>query len=192
MTRIIIGAVPAAIAMLVVGFLFFATPLSKLATATLGNAEAAEVQSTLAANMPRTGTYFVPSGDTPEQTVMYGQGPIATVHYNTDGFPVSDMRAVMIGLVLNIIVALLMGWALTGIDRRVPDFPSRANVVIFFAVAASAFMHLSQPVWYHHGWGFFIYAFIADAVALSVGGLVLARWFLPPARSAPEDAPTDV
>ena len=80
MGRVIIGAAAAAIAMFIIGFLFFATPLVKLGTASLDNAQAAAVQQALAVNLPRTGTYFVPGADTPEQTVMYGQGPIATVH----------------------------------------------------------------------------------------------------------------
>lgn len=191
MGRIIMGAVPAAIAMFIIGFIFFATPLAKLSFATLDNAQAAAVQQALAGNLPRTGTYNVPAADTPEQTVMYGQGPIATVHYNTSGFSAVDAGSLLSGLVLNFLVALLIGAALIGIDRRVPDFGSRARVAVIIAVAAAAFTHLGEPIYYHHDWSHFIYLFIADSAALAAAGLIMAR-FLPNPRTAPADAPAEV
>ncbi|QPQ54861.1 hypothetical protein IC614_11160 [Allosphingosinicella flava] len=180
MPRIILGSLAAAIAMFIVGFIFYATPLVRFSYATLGNTQAATVQQALAANLPKTGTYFVPNPDeSSEQTVMYGQGPIATIHYNRGGFAAMDTGALVGGLVLNFIVALLIGSALIGIDARVPDFASRARLVLIFSLAASALMHLGGPLFYHHDWPHAIYAFIADAATLAVAGLVIARWFLP-------------
>ena len=187
MGRVIIGAAVAAVAMFIIGFIFFATPLSGLHVGSVDNMQAAAVQRVLAANLPETGTYHVPSADTAEQTVMYGQGPIATVHYNTDGFSTADPAAMLGGLALDFIVALLIGAALIGIDRRVPDFASRARLVVIFAVAMSAYNHLGEPLWYHHDWGHFIYLFIADAAALAAGGLIIARWFLPRPKTAPAE-----
>jgi hypothetical protein len=193
MGRVIIGSLAAAAVMFVIGFIFFATPLYKLGSAGLDNNQAAAVQQALAANLPATGTYFVPGADTPEKTVMYGQGPVATVHYNIGGFPVADPAVLIGGFAFEFVVALLIGLALVGIADRVHDFASRARLVVFFSVAASAFMHLGEPIWYHHDWGHFIYLFIGDAVALIAGGLVLARWFLGGVRKAGgAGAPTDV
>jgi hypothetical protein len=166
--------------------------LSRLHVGSLDNMQAATVQQTLAANLPATGTYQVPSSDSAEQAVMYGRGPIATVHYNTRGYSADDPSMMLGGLLFDFVVALLIGTALIGIDRRVTDFASRARLVVLLCVAAAAFMHLGEPIWYHHDWGHFVYLFIADAVALSVGGLIIARWFLPRVRTAPAGAPTDV
>lgn len=179
MVRVLIGAVPAALAMFVIGFIFFATPLAGLAFSELDDMQAAAVQQAMAQHLPETGTYSVPGVDTPQQTNMYSQGPVATVHYNTAGFAANEMGSMLGGLVLNFVVALLIGAALIGIDLRVPDFGSRARVVAILAVAASAFMHLSEPIYFHHGWGHFIYLFVADAAMLIAGGLIIARWFLP-------------
>ncbi|MFN3725057.1 MAG: hypothetical protein ACK4SZ_02005 [Allosphingosinicella sp.] len=192
MVRVIIGAAVAAIAMLIVGFLLFATPLNGLGTGNVGNAEAAQLQSALALNLPRTGTYAVPDPNTAEQTVMYGQGPVATIHYNTGGYAAGDPTMIVYGLVLNFVTALLIGLGLLGIDRRVGDFASRARLVIPFAVGAAAFMHLSEPLYLHHDWGNALYTFFGNALALAIGGLVVA-WFIPHRRAeAPADAPTDV
>jgi hypothetical protein len=192
MVRVILGAAVAAIAMLVVGFLLFATPLNGLGTGNAGNAEAAQLQSALALNLPRTGTYAVPDPNTAEQTVMYGQGPIATVHYNTDGYAAGDPTMIAYGVVLNFITALLIGLGLLGIDRRVPDFASRARLIIPVAIAAAAFIHFGEPIYLHHDWGNALYSFFGNALALAVGGLIVA-WFIPHGRSAsPADAPTEV
>ena len=192
MVRVIIGAAVAAVAMLIVGFLLFATPLNGLGTGSVGNAEAAQLQSALALNLPRTGTYAVPDPDTAEQTVMYGQGPVATVHYNTNGYAAGDPTMIVYGVVLNFITALLIGLGLLGIDRRVPDFASRARLIIPVAVAAAAFIHLGEPIYLHHDWGNAIYSLFGNALALVVGGLIVA-WFVPHHRAAaPADAPTDV
>ena len=194
MIRVIIGAAVAAVAMFIIGFIFYATPLSRLGMANLDDAQAAAVQQALAASLPRTGTYSVPGTDTPAQTNMYSQGPIATVHYNTGGFAAEDMTALVMGLVFNFIVALLIGAALIGIDRRVPDFGSRARVAVIIAVGAAAYIHLGEPIYRHHDWGHFIYLFVADSLMLAAAGLILA-WFLPrapAAAAAPADAPQDV
>lgn len=179
MGRVLLGSVAGAIVIFVIGFLFFATPLSSIGLRTLPNAEAAAVRQSLAANLPETGTYAVPGATTPEQTVMYGQGPIATIHYNTGGFPVADTGVIVGGLILDFVAALLIGAALLTLAGRVPDFGSRARIVVLFSLAGAAYMHLGEPIWYHHDLPHFIYLFVGDAVALIAGGLVIARWFLP-------------
>ena len=192
MVRVFIGAVAAAVAMLVIGFIFFATPLARIAMGSIDDGQAAAVQQTLAASLPRTGTYAVPGMDTAAQTNMYSQGPIATIHYTTGGFAAPPGAAAIVGgLVLNFVVALLIGAALIGIDRRVPDFGSRARAAVIVAVAAAAFCHLGEPVWMHHDWPHFIYVFVADSAMLAAAGLIVA-WSLPRSRAAPEEAPTDV
>jgi hypothetical protein len=192
MPRVIIGAIVAAIAMFIIGFIFFGTPLARLGVANIDDAQAAAVQQAMAANLPRTGTYSVPGIDTEAQTNMFSQGPIATIHYNIGGFPAMDAGGLVTGLVLNFIVALLIGTALIGIDRRVPDFGSRARTAVLIAIAATAFTHLGEPIYWHHDWPHFIYLFIADGLALSAAGIILA-WFLPRSRqAAPGDAPSEV
>jgi hypothetical protein len=40
-------------------------------------------------------------------------------------------------------------------------------------------MHLGNPIWWHQGWVFHSYLFVADLVSFIVGGAIIARWFLP-------------
>ncbi len=179
MPRMLIGSFAAAIAMFVTGFIFFATPLSYLAYGSADVPQQAAVQQALAANLRSTGTYTIPSAATAEGAVMYGKGPIATVHYNSGGFGVADPGVLISGFVHELIVALLLGFALLTVAARVPDFGSRAKLVILFSVAGGVLAHLGEPIWYHHDWPHFIYLFVGDTAMLVVGGLVIARWFLP-------------
>jgi hypothetical protein len=192
--RALIGAVAAAVAMFILGFLFFATPLAKLGAGTLDNSRAAAVQQAMAANLPKTGTYYVPSADTPEQSVMYGQGPIATIHYNTSGFSVADTGAMIAGFVHMLVVTMLMAVGLFILSRHVPSFSERVRLLILGTLGATIFMRLGQPIWFHHDWGHAIYLFVADTVSLGVAGLIILK-LLPRthmATAAPADAPTEV
>jgi len=193
MGRVIIGSVVAALAMFFIGFIFFASGLQNIASGGVDDTQAAAIQQSLAANLPRTGTYFVPRPEgSAAQTVMYGQGPVATIHYNTDGFPAMDPSALLAGLILNFLTAFLVGCALLAVSRYVPEFAPKARLGAIFAVAASAFMHLGEPIYFHHDWPHFIYVFIADAIALAAGAVIVA-WFMTSRRAvAPADAPTEV
>ena len=195
MIRVIIGAIPAAIAMFLLGFILYASGLQKIVTGSVEDAPAAAIQQSLMTHLPRTGTYVVPDASvSPDQASQYSQGGIATIHYNTGRYATMSPASLVLGLLLDFIVALRIGAALIGIDRRVPDFGSRARVVVIVAVAASAYINLLGPIFYHYGWAHFIYRFLADALVLSAAGLIIAKWFLPhhSHSAAPADAPTAV
>lgn len=196
MIRVIIGSFVAAIAMFVIGFIFFGPlGLNGIATRSVEDTRAAAISSVLGANLPETGTYMIPNDQkSPAQTAMYGTGPIATVHYNAGGFVAGgDPATLGTGFLFNFAVALLIGLALMGIDGRVRDFGSRARVAVILALAGAAFTHLSEPIYYHHDWAYFIYVFVADALMLAAAGIIVA-WFLkspPEAADAREDAPAE-
>lgn len=185
MLRVIIGSAAAAVAMFVIGFIFFGLGLQNLAIRSVGDLNAAPIQQALRANIADTGTYAVPGGRTPEQTRMYGTGPVATIHYNVNG-QVGGMSAglALKGLIFNFAIALAIGLALIGIDGRVRDFGSRARVAAIIGVAAAAFSHLGIPLYYPHDWGYYVYLFLADAIMLAAAGVIVA-WFL---KAEPEQA----
>jgi hypothetical protein len=187
--RALIGAVAAAVAMFIIGFIFFATPLSKIGTGTLDNSRAAAVQQSLASNIPETGTYFVPSGDTPEQTVMYGRGPVATVHYNSSGFSVSDPSVMIGGFVQMLIAALLLAVALYTLSAYVSRFSDQVRIMVLAVLAVTVFTRLGEPIWYHHDWGQAIYLFIAESLSLIVAGLIILK-LLPRTRPHPAGTTT--
>ncbi|WP_157216727.1 hypothetical protein [Flavisphingomonas formosensis] len=179
MIRMVIGSLAGAVAMFVVGFLFFATPLQLVGLSTAGDAPNAAIQVALAQNLPGTGTYVVPSPMTAPGAVLYGKGPIAVVHYNSLGFSSSSMAVVVAGFVHEWIVALILGFALLGIAGRVTDFASRMRLLLLFSVGASALTLFSDPIWMHQDWRYAIYSFVGSVAMLAAAGIVIARWFLP-------------
>ena len=193
MIRVIWGSLVAAIAMFVIGFIFYGPlGLKTLATKSVDDAPALVIQQALKANLPQTGTYMIPNDSrSPPQSAMYGNGPIATVHYNSSGFVAAlDPATIGKGFVFNFAIALLIGLALIGIDGRVTDFGSRARVAAIVGIAGSAFVHLAEPLYYHHDWPHSLYTFIADGLMLAAAGVIVA-WFLKPAPEARAAATTE-
>jgi len=179
MIRMVIGSVAGTVAMFIVGFIFFATPLQLIGLSTTGETQNAAVQMALAQNLPATGTYIVPSPMSAAGAVLYGKGPVAIVHYNSMGFSTSSMAVVVAGLIHELIVTLILGFALLGIAGRVTDFASRVRLVLLFSVAVSALALLSDPIWMHQDWRYALYSFVGTVAMLAAAGVVIARWFLP-------------
>lgn len=181
MVRTVIGGIVAGFILFFVGFVFWATPLNRLAFTDAGAAESAAVQTVLAQNLTKsgTGTYQIPNPDTAEGTVLYGQGPVASIHFNTSGFAVDDMNMMIVGLVFALVTGLLMAFALAAVSGGGRAFAGLARLVVLYSTAITFWTILAQPVFGHMGWGYWIYSFIAETTALILAGLVIARWFLP-------------
>jgi hypothetical protein len=187
MVRILIGSIVGGLAQWVVGAIFWATPLGKIAFHVVDDTKNAAIQQALAANLSEagTGTYYVPWPDSAQGTVLHGKGPVALIHFNTAGFPVMDGTSLVAGLVLSILTILLIGLALHAVADRVQDFATRARLVILFAAAATLYFTVSQPVFnYFLPWTYFIYLALSQWIGMAAGGLVLVRWFMPKAVEA--------
>jgi hypothetical protein len=181
MVRLVIGSIAGGIAQFIVGFLFWWTPLNRLAFKVVGDPANADLQAALARNLTAngTGTYAVPWTGTQQGTTLFGQGPIATIHFNIHGFPVTNSAALIGGLILAIVTAFLIALALHGIAGRVTTLAERIKLVVLFAVAAALYFHIGQPILHPFDWRYFLYLGISDALGFIAAGVVIARWFLP-------------
>lgn len=188
MLRVIIGAAIAAVAMLVISFIIYMTPLSGMGAGNIPTDQAAQLQQTLASTLKETGAYRVPDPNTAEQMGLWAQGPVATITFNEAGNANSNVGAMRYAyaLVMNFLVALTIGAALIGLDRHGSPFGARARLAILFGFAAAAFMHLSRPLWLLGDWSSAIFGFIADGLSLAVAGAIVA-WFTPRLRDRNAD-----
>ncbi|MET1110652.1 MAG: hypothetical protein ABWX67_03905, partial [Allosphingosinicella sp.] len=176
----------------VIGFIFWATPLGELAYSKADEAQNAAVQASLAQNLTRkdpetgkisgTGTYIIPAHNNAAGAVLYGRGPIATVHFNTKGYSPDDMSMILPGFIVALVAGLLMAFGLAAAGGR--SFADLARLVVCFSLGFTVWEYLGSPIFNHYGWGYWIYTFIAESVSLIVAGLVVARWFMPPYRAA--------
>jgi len=186
MTRTLLGGLLGGLAMYLVGFLFWGTPLAGLAFGTAGDQQSAAIQASLAQNLTAsgTGTYSIPSTATGQGTVLFGKGPIATIHFNTSGFPAVDTTALLGGLVLALVAGVIFAAALSIVAKWVPTFADRVRAGLLFALAVTLYLDLGQPIFNHYGPGYFIYTFLGDFLGFVAAALVIARWFLPMVRGA--------
>lgn len=181
MAKTLFGGLLGGLALYLVGFIFWGTPLNTIAFKHIDEASSTALQATLAQTLTTTGTgtYLVPAMDTAGGSVLYGKGPVATVHFNSSGFPLMDSDSLLKGFILALVTGVIIALALGAVGNRVTDFPSRARVAILFALAGTVWTELGQPIFNHYGWTYFVYLFLSDFIGLSVAGLVVARWFLP-------------
>jgi hypothetical protein len=194
MVRTAIGGLVGGLVLFVMGFIFWATPLGEIPFTKAGEAQNAAVQQALAQNLTETGTgaYIIPAHSSAQGAILYGRGPIATVHFNTRGFSPDDMSMIVPGLIIALVSGLLLAFGLgaVGGGRR---FGELARLVVCASLAFTVWEYLGSPIFNHYGWGYWIYAFVAEAAAWIAAGLTIA-WFLPrirgemPARDEPAAA----
>jgi hypothetical protein len=185
MVRTVIGGLAAGIALFLVGFIFWGTPLSQMAFSTADEAHNAAVQTTLAQNLTETGTgtYQIPDMRTPQGTTLYGQGPIATIHFNTSGFPSMDTNMLIVGFVFALVSGTIMAFGLAAVGSG-RSFGEMARLVILYSLGFTIWTILAMPVFNHFGWAYWIYSFVSGSIAWIVAGLIVIRWFLPHHRIA--------
>ena len=192
MVRTAIGGLVGGLVLFVMGFVFWATPLSDLAFSKAGDVQSAAVQQAMAANLTESGTgaYIVPGMRSAQSAVLYAKGPIATVFYNTRGYSPEDYSMILPGFIVALIAGLFLSFGLSAVAGQ-RSFAERARLVVLIALAFTTWEFLGSPIFNHFGWGYWIYTFIAESVVWIAAGLVVARWFLPGAvavTQAPETA----
>ena len=179
MTRLVLGGVLGGIAMWFVGFVFWGTPLSLIALSRTDDAASAAIQQALSQHLGTlgTGAYPIPWQGSPAGTQLYGQGPTAMVFFNSHGFAIPDTSALIAGLVLAIVCALLMAFAIRLVAGG-QSFSARLQLVGIAALAVTAYSDIGQPVFNHMPLGYFLYLWISDIASWVAAGAVIA-WALP-------------
>ena len=179
-----IGGLVAGLVIYVVHLVFWQTPLNLLAYGGVNEQANADAQLALsrALGANGTGVYLIPDPSLGGSSVLYTQGPVAKVYFNSSGFPVLDTAALIGGLVLAVVVGLLLAEGLRLSARWVPDAATRVRALLAFVLAPLLWVHLGEPIFSHTPWGYALYALVADAAALFAGGWVVLRWFLGESR----------
>jgi hypothetical protein len=190
MARSFLGGIVAGFILFALGFLFWQTPLSGLAYKNLPDAQGAAVQTALAQNLTQTGTgtYRIPDPKNQQGALLYAKGPVATVDYNIDGFSPTGTAGLLPGLIIAIGSGMLIAFGLGAVAAG-RAFGELARLVVFGSLGVSAWIFLATPIANHFGWGFWIYAFFAEAISFVAAGLAVARWFVPHGHAAPAAAP---
>jgi uncharacterized membrane protein len=174
MIRTLVGGLLGGLALYLVGFIFWGTPLSGLAFGHVDEAQGLAVHQALASSLGAvgTGSYLVPDPGTPAGTALFGQGPIAMVHFVAQGFPVVDGPSLLLGLILAFIAGIIIAVALDAVPA-----PNRLRVGLLFSVSITSYLDLGQPIFNHYGWGYFVYLFLGDLLGFAACVAVIS-WML--------------
>jgi hypothetical protein len=185
MIRTFIGGLVGGLILFVAGFIFWATPLGEIPYSHAPDAQNADVQLALSRNLTPTGTgtYIVPAYGSADGAQNYARGPIATVHFNTDGFSPDDMAMMLPGLIAALISGLLIAFGLAAVGGGGRSYAATARLVVLFSLGFCIWQFLASPIFNHFGWRFWIYSFVVQSVTWILAGLVIARWFLPAPRA---------
>jgi hypothetical protein len=196
MVRTFIGGIVGGLILFVSGFIFWATPLSEIPFAHAPDPQNAAVQLAMAQNLTPTGTgaYIIPAHGSAAGAILYAQGPIATVFFNTQGYSPDDMSMLLPGAIMALIAGLLIAFGLAAVGGGGRSFAATARLVVLMSLAFTLWEFLASPIFNHFGWRFWIYSFVSESVAFIAAGLVIGRWFLPRERAAahveaPAEAP---
>ncbi len=173
--RFAIGSLVAGAAMWMLGFVFYGV-LFSVGYATAPDATQLAIQSALKA-LPGSGTYYIPTGESPAIMKAFEAGPLAQVSYNAHGAPFFDLSTFVAGYIQFTVVAAMIGLLLRGLNGRI-DLLGQFRIVLGLAAVAVVYIHLADPIWYHSDWRNPVYKSVADFVILSAGGLIMARWFV--------------
>jgi hypothetical protein len=192
MVRTFIGGIVGGLILFVTGFIFWGTPLGEIPFNHASDAQNAAVQLSLNQNFTPTGTgaYVVPNPHTADGALLYAQGPIATIFFNTGRYSPDDMSMLLPGLIMALVAGLLMAFALASVGGGTRSFAGTARLVVLISLAFTAWEFLASPIFNHFGWRYWIYTFVAESIGWIIAGLVIARWFLPRA-AAPDVSPAE-
>lgn len=181
MLRVLIGSLVAAVVTMVLGWVFFGSPLMnqgyRIASATAQSEVLAAVKS-----LPESGTYIIPYGDTPEAAAAAQDG-MAVVQVNREGVARQmDPMTFVRGYVHMAISFLLFGFFLYMLRGSLPSFGARLLPVLLLAGVAVVWTRLGQPIWFHTDWRNAIYLAVTDFLSLAAGGLIVSAFIPRPHR----------
>lgn len=183
MGRLLISSLVAAVAMFLIGFVFYGTPLFSNVYKTAPFETQVAVQDALKA-LPASGTYFIPTGEDEAAMAAHRAGPTAMLRVNLNGSEMMDPMVMVKGLVHMAVSAFLLGLLLLRVAPKIWNFSERMAVVLLASLAVVVFSRLGEPVWFGADWPYTLYVAVADLISLTVAGFILAKWFLPKSHPA--------
>lgn len=178
MGRLLVGSLVAAVAMFLIGFVFYGTPLFSNAYKTAPFETQMTVQEAMK-GLPASGTYFIPTGVDEAAMTAHRAGPTAMLRVNLQGSEMVDPMAMVKGFVHMAVSAFLLGLLLLRVAPKIWNFGERMAIVVTASLAIVVFVRLGEPIWFGGDWTFTLYVAVVDLISLSAAGFILAKWFLP-------------
>lgn len=180
MVKLALGAVVAAIAMFVWGFIYWGTGIVDLFTHMTPEAETA-LSEALKTNLTADGVYFVPEpkhGTPDEWQQRMSVGPLAMINYRAGG--AAPMGVMMgMGFAHMLVTAALLGVLLQMLLPATHGYVDRLKLIAVAGFIAAFYIHFAQPIWWHYPWIHAATGFVYDLVSFTIAGAILAYFIAP-------------
>ena len=177
MKNIVIASLLSAIALMVFGFIVWATPVG---TPAFGSEiDTAALQDALREAIPESGTYIIPDPYTMDQEQFvqsHEAGPIGILHISLPGEPAMAPSTFIFGFIHNFVTAMILAILL---QMALPGLPSYSGRVMFCTacgVFAAVWENFTGPVWFLTPWSFYVVRTLYTIVGMTIVGAILARF----------------
>lgn len=183
MKRLLLGSFLAALAVFAWGALFWYGPGTNQLFTEIHDQDA--LAEDLRAQLRSDGVYRLPwdPHDMKATQARHREGPIATIHFQRQGVETQGAGyfagTLGLGFLHMLVAILLLAFALAAIAPGLTRYRDRARCVVLFALAASIFANLDQPIWWDQTWGFHLVHGLYDFGAWLIAGLILAAFVQP-------------
>ncbi len=179
MKNYVIAPALAALAMFVFGAIFWMSPLPYLAlTPSNGDRAAAAALSSV---FSTTGTYVVPGPHLDHDTLssLYKTGPSAIVQFVREGHDEMEPAVFVKGYLHYFVVALLLNLLLQKSAASFKRYSCSVKFSAMVGLVGGVLLTGSDPIWWHHAWGWHLMGLLYGVLAFVVAGLVLGKFVQP-------------
>lgn len=177
MKKFLLAPVLSALAMFIFGALYWMSPLPYGVLTPVGDNAAAA--AALGKIFPSTGTYLVPGPEMKDQELLaklWAQGPSAEVNFIREGHAMMEPAVFVCGYIHYFVVSLLLAALLNRVKAALPTYGSRVRFCTWVGLVGAVLLCLSDPIWWHHPWGWKLMGALYAVLAFAVAGLVLAKF----------------
>lgn len=186
MKKFILGPALAALAIFVLGFLYWGLP-PHLAYKALGSvADDSATALAIGKMFPASGAYLLPSpllGDA-KMSELAARGPMVEVHLIKEPFTTADgAKCMALGFLHMFVLCVLLSCILCGLAKSFECWTCRVKfcAALGLLVATS---DLGAAIWWHHSLAWTLAQSIYDLATYVVAGLVLAKFVTPKTPAA--------
>ncbi len=182
MRKFVLAPALSALAMFVLGAVFWMSPFPYRTLTPVADNPAAI--ATLDKIFPTTGTYMLPGPEMADQkllTTLWERGPTAEIQFIREGHPMMEAAVFVKGYIHYFVVSLLLGCLLSRVGSSLATYGARVWFCTVVGTTGATLTCLSNPIWWHHAWGWNLMQALYAVLAFTAGGLVLAKLLAPKA-----------
>lgn len=177
MSKILIGSLLSAVALMVYGFVFWATPVSNPGFGEGANIDA--LQTAISDAVPESGTYVIPNPYIEDQDLFVAQherGPVGILHIQKEGSPAMQPSVFIIGFIHNFVTAMILAILLQMAIPALPTYGGRVMFCTICGVFAAVWENFTGPIWFASPWAFYVVRSIYTIIGMTIVGAILAKF----------------